>query len=114
VSQTVKEIDRVRRASNRSSAIRQFVLDRVRSQKVGATAGKRQPDKRRQLWGIGYSTEVQSPAITTITTITTIAATHPLKAGKEMSERENPGERRKFQARLVRHADVNKTYSQRP
>jgi hypothetical protein len=45
VSQTVTEIDRVRRGSNRSSAIRQFVLDRVCSQKVGATAGKRQPRK---------------------------------------------------------------------
>jgi predicted DNA-binding ribbon-helix-helix protein len=31
VSQTVKEIDRVRRGSNLSSAIRLFVLDRVRN-----------------------------------------------------------------------------------
>jgi predicted DNA-binding ribbon-helix-helix protein len=31
VSQTVKEIDRVRRGPNLSSAIRQFVLDRVRN-----------------------------------------------------------------------------------
>jgi predicted DNA-binding ribbon-helix-helix protein len=43
VSQTVTEIDKSRQGANLSSAIRLFVLDRVRSQKVGATAGKRQP-----------------------------------------------------------------------
>jgi predicted DNA-binding ribbon-helix-helix protein len=42
VSQTVTEIDKTRQGANLSSAIRLFVLDRVRSQKVGAT-GKRQP-----------------------------------------------------------------------
>ena len=41
VSQTVEEIDKMRQGANLSSAIRLFVLDRVRSQKVGATAGKR-------------------------------------------------------------------------
>ena len=41
VSQTVTEIDKSRQAPNLSSAIRLFVLDRVRSQKVGATEGKR-------------------------------------------------------------------------
>ena len=40
VSQTVEEIDKMRQGANLSSAIRLFVLDRVRSQKVGATAGK--------------------------------------------------------------------------
>jgi predicted DNA-binding ribbon-helix-helix protein len=44
VAQTVKEIDGARRpGSNLSSAIRDFVLDRVRSKRVGATVGKRQP-----------------------------------------------------------------------
>jgi predicted DNA-binding ribbon-helix-helix protein len=43
VSQTVTEIDKSRQGANLSSAIRLFVLDRVRSQKVGATVGKRQP-----------------------------------------------------------------------
>jgi predicted DNA-binding ribbon-helix-helix protein len=40
VSQTVTEIDKSRRGKNLSSAIRLFVLDRVRSKKVGATAGE--------------------------------------------------------------------------
>ena len=44
VSQTVTEIDRMRRGSNRSSAIRQFVLDRVRSQKVGPPQGNGSPE----------------------------------------------------------------------
>jgi len=43
VSVMVAEIDKKRGRSNLSSAVRLFVLDRVRSQKVGATAGKRQP-----------------------------------------------------------------------
>jgi predicted DNA-binding ribbon-helix-helix protein len=41
VSQTVIEIDKSRQGGNLSSAIRLFVLDRVRSQKVGATAAER-------------------------------------------------------------------------
>ena len=40
VSQTITEIDKSRKEGNLSSAIRLFVLDRVRSQKVGATAGE--------------------------------------------------------------------------
>jgi predicted DNA-binding ribbon-helix-helix protein len=40
LSQTVTEIDRMRQGPNLSSAIRLFVLDRVRLQKVGATVGK--------------------------------------------------------------------------
>ena len=40
LSQTVTEIDRMRQGSNLSSAIRLFVLDRVRLQKVGATVVK--------------------------------------------------------------------------
>jgi predicted DNA-binding ribbon-helix-helix protein len=40
VSQTITEIDKSRQGGNLSSAIRLFVLDRVRSQKVGATAGE--------------------------------------------------------------------------
>ena len=43
VSVMVAEIDKKRGRSNLSSAVRLFVLDRVRSQKVGATAGKRHP-----------------------------------------------------------------------
>jgi predicted DNA-binding ribbon-helix-helix protein len=44
VAQTVKEIDRARRPGcNLSSAIRVFVLDRIRSKKVGPPHGKRQP-----------------------------------------------------------------------
>ena len=43
VTQMVTEIDRMREGPNLCSAIRLFVLDRVRSQKVGATEGKRQP-----------------------------------------------------------------------
>jgi predicted DNA-binding ribbon-helix-helix protein len=43
VSQMVTEIDKMRQRANLSSAVRLFVLDRARSQKVGATAGKRQP-----------------------------------------------------------------------
>ena len=44
VSKIVAEIDKTRQHGNRSSAIRLFVLDWIiRSQKVGATAGKRQP-----------------------------------------------------------------------
>ena len=43
LSNIVAEIDKTRQHGNLSSAIRLFVLDRVRSQKVGATAGKRQP-----------------------------------------------------------------------
>jgi predicted DNA-binding ribbon-helix-helix protein len=38
LSQTVTEIDTTRQQKNLSSAIRLFVLDWVRSQKVGATA----------------------------------------------------------------------------
>jgi predicted DNA-binding ribbon-helix-helix protein len=41
LSQTVTEIDTTRQQKNLSSAIRLFVLDWVRSQKVGATAGRR-------------------------------------------------------------------------
>ena len=41
VTQTVTEIDRMRQGPNLCSAIRLFVLDQVRSQKVGATKGKR-------------------------------------------------------------------------
>ena len=41
LSKMVTEIDKTRQHGNLSSAIRLFVLDRVRSQKVGATAGKR-------------------------------------------------------------------------
>ena len=41
LSQTVTEIETMRRQKNLSSAIRLFVLDWVRSQKVGATAGRR-------------------------------------------------------------------------
>jgi predicted DNA-binding ribbon-helix-helix protein len=37
VAQTVTEIDKTRQRSNLSSAVRLFVLDWVRSQKVGAT-----------------------------------------------------------------------------
>jgi predicted DNA-binding ribbon-helix-helix protein len=40
LSQTVTEIDRMRQGPNLSSAIRLFVFDRVRLQKVGATVGK--------------------------------------------------------------------------
>jgi predicted DNA-binding ribbon-helix-helix protein len=40
VTQTITEIDRSRQGGNLSSAIRLFVLDRVRSKKVGATAGE--------------------------------------------------------------------------
>ena len=40
VSQTVTEIDKLRQGGTLSCAIRLFVLDRVRSKKVGATAGK--------------------------------------------------------------------------
>jgi predicted DNA-binding ribbon-helix-helix protein len=40
VSQTVTEIEKSRQGGNLSSAIRVFVLDQVRSQKVGATAGE--------------------------------------------------------------------------
>ena len=40
LSQTVTEIDRMRQGPNLSSAIRLFVLDRVRLQKVGATVVK--------------------------------------------------------------------------
>ena len=41
LAQTVTEIDTTRQQKNLSSAIRLFVLDWVRSQKVGATAGRR-------------------------------------------------------------------------
>ena len=41
LSQTVTEIDTTRQQKNLSSAIRLFVLDWVRSQKVRATAGRR-------------------------------------------------------------------------
>jgi predicted DNA-binding ribbon-helix-helix protein len=37
VSQTVTEIDKLRRGGTLSGAIRLFVLDRVRSKKAGAT-----------------------------------------------------------------------------
>jgi predicted DNA-binding ribbon-helix-helix protein len=40
VSQTVTEIDKSRQAGTLSSAIRLFVLDRVRSKKAGATVGE--------------------------------------------------------------------------
>jgi predicted DNA-binding ribbon-helix-helix protein len=40
VAQTVTEIDKTRQRSNLSSAVRLFVLDWVRSQKVGATVGE--------------------------------------------------------------------------
>jgi predicted DNA-binding ribbon-helix-helix protein len=40
VSQTITEIDKSRQGGNLSSAIRLFVLDRVRLQKVGATVVK--------------------------------------------------------------------------
>jgi predicted DNA-binding ribbon-helix-helix protein len=40
LSQTVTEIAKVRPGRNLSSAIRLFVLDRVRTRKVGATAGE--------------------------------------------------------------------------
>jgi predicted DNA-binding ribbon-helix-helix protein len=43
VSQTVTEIEKSRQAGTLSSAVRLFVLDWVRSKKVGATAGERQP-----------------------------------------------------------------------
>jgi predicted DNA-binding ribbon-helix-helix protein len=39
VTETVTEIDRSRQGGNLSAAIRLFVLDRVRSKKVGATVG---------------------------------------------------------------------------
>jgi predicted DNA-binding ribbon-helix-helix protein len=52
VSQTVTEIEKSRQRGNLSSAIRLFVLDRVRSKKVGATVrNTAAPDKRRQLRG---------------------------------------------------------------
>jgi predicted DNA-binding ribbon-helix-helix protein len=40
VSQTVTEIDKLRRGGTLSSAIRLFVLDRVSSKKVRATVGE--------------------------------------------------------------------------
>jgi predicted DNA-binding ribbon-helix-helix protein len=40
VSQTVTEIDKLRQGGTLSGAIRLFVLDRVRSKKVGATVGE--------------------------------------------------------------------------
>jgi predicted DNA-binding ribbon-helix-helix protein len=40
VTETVTEIDRSRQGGNLSAAIRLFVLDRVRTKKVGATAGE--------------------------------------------------------------------------
>jgi predicted DNA-binding ribbon-helix-helix protein len=40
VAQTVTEIDKLRRGGTLSSAIRLFVLDRVRSKRVGATVGE--------------------------------------------------------------------------
>jgi predicted DNA-binding ribbon-helix-helix protein len=40
VSQTVTEIDKLRRGGTLSSAIRLFVLDWVRSKRVGATVGE--------------------------------------------------------------------------
>jgi predicted DNA-binding ribbon-helix-helix protein len=40
VSQTVTEIDKLRRRGTLSGAIRLFVLDRVRSKKAGATVGE--------------------------------------------------------------------------
>jgi predicted DNA-binding ribbon-helix-helix protein len=40
VAQTVTTIDGTRKQGNLSSAVRLFVLDRVRSQKGGATAGE--------------------------------------------------------------------------
>ena len=40
VAQTVTEIDKLRRGGTLSGAIRLFVLDRVRSKKVGATVGE--------------------------------------------------------------------------
>ena len=39
-SAMIAEIDKTRQHGNLSSAVRLFVLDRVRSKKVGATAGK--------------------------------------------------------------------------
>ena len=39
VSQVVTEIEKSRQGGNLSSAVRIFVLDRVRSKKAGATAG---------------------------------------------------------------------------
>jgi predicted DNA-binding ribbon-helix-helix protein len=54
VSQTVTEIDKSRQAGTLSSAIRLFVLDRVRSKKRGPPWGKTAaPNKRRQLRGYG-------------------------------------------------------------
>ena len=41
VTQTVTQIDETRQQANLSSAIRLFVLDRVRSQKVGPPRGRR-------------------------------------------------------------------------
>jgi predicted DNA-binding ribbon-helix-helix protein len=40
VAQTVTEIDKSRQEGNLSTAIRLFVLDRVRSKKVGAAVGE--------------------------------------------------------------------------
>jgi len=40
VSQAVTEIKKLRQGGNLSSAIRLFVLDRIRSKKVGATVGE--------------------------------------------------------------------------
>jgi predicted DNA-binding ribbon-helix-helix protein len=40
VAQTVTEIDKLRRGGTLSGAIRLFVLDRVRSKRVGATVGE--------------------------------------------------------------------------
>ena len=40
VAQTVTVIDKLRRGGTLSGAIRLFVLDRVRSKKVGATVGE--------------------------------------------------------------------------
>jgi predicted DNA-binding ribbon-helix-helix protein len=40
VSQMVTEIDKSRQEGNLSTAIRLFVLDRVRTKKVGATVGE--------------------------------------------------------------------------
>jgi predicted DNA-binding ribbon-helix-helix protein len=40
VSQTVTEVDKSRQEGNLSTAIRLFVLDRVRSKRVGATVGE--------------------------------------------------------------------------
>jgi predicted DNA-binding ribbon-helix-helix protein len=40
VSETVTEIDKSRQEGNLSTAIRLFVLDRIRSKKAGATVGE--------------------------------------------------------------------------